>query len=93
MNKVPPMDPYRTRPSLPTEDIPAPSPTDSGLHWVIMAVGLLPYLGLFAHGGWSESELGVGTMLILFAGRQLVGVYMAPIGAWLSRRKRSRGPR
>ena len=43
--------------------------------WCLLATGLLPFLGFLIQGAWSQTELGIGTLLVLFSGRELARAY------------------
>jgi len=56
--------PMGTEPQEPTT---APECSDHGLLFVLVAVGLLPFLVMLLTGEWSERELALGVMMLLAA--------------------------
>ena len=87
------MDPYRKSPSLPAAKAAKAAHSDCGLLSMLMVVGLLPFVGLAVRGQWSESELGLATLLVLFAGRQLAREAGHRLRARHARRERTQETR
>lgn len=53
---------------------------DTGLLWMWLLLGLLPFVGLAVFGRWDERELGIATVILIFSGHTLMRVLwrMAP---------------
>ncbi len=50
---------------------------DLVVYWVLLALGVLPFVGRLLAGRWNPSELGLGMAIALFAAHGLVHAYRA----------------
>lgn len=85
--------PYRT-PARPEDTEPAPAPSEGPwLLWMWFVIGLVPFVGVALHGNWSQLELGVATVILIFSGRALARQHVEALRSWWRSRRRERARR